>query len=91
MHSHIHNPKEFAVAAHRSAAQAPRPTQREERGDAEGDPSRDGLGLDPEGDPGHDDGDGGGDVGVEQVIAQATPQVEHHSQTREIACRESMG
>ena len=61
--------------------------QREERGDAERDPGRHRLRLDPERDPGHHDDQAGGDVGVEEVVAQVPTELEDHLQAREVACR----
>ena len=52
-------------------------------------PGRHGLRLDPETDPGHDDDQTGGDVGVEQVVAQPPLEHKHHLQTGEVACRQS--
>ena len=43
------------------------------------------LWLDPEWDPGHDDDQTGGDVRVEEVVAQATLEHEHHLQAGELA------
>ena len=50
----------------------------EEGGDTQGDPGRYSLWLDPEGDPGHDDNEAGGEVGVEEVVAQPPLELEHH-------------
>ena len=60
----------------------------EEAGDTQGDPGRNRLRLDPEADPGHDDYQAGGDVGVEQVVAQPPLEHEHNLQTREVTCRQ---
>ena len=59
--------------------------QGEQTGDAQRDPGRNGLGLDPERDPGHHDDQTGGDVSVEKVVAQATPELEDHLKAGEIA------
>ena len=59
-------------------------------GHSQGDPGRNGLRLDPETDPGHDDDQTGGDVGVEQVVAQPSLEHEHHLQACEVACREKL-
>ena len=56
----------------------------QEGGHPQRDPGGDSLGLDPEADPGHDDYQAGGDVGVEQVVAQTPLEHEHHLQTREV-------
>ena len=56
-------------------------------GHAQGHAGGHGLGLDPETDPGHDDDQTGGDVGVEEVVAQPPLEHEHHLQTREISCK----
>ena len=56
----------------------------QERGHPQRDPGRDSLRLDPEADPGHDDDQAGGDVGVEQVVAQPSFEHEHNLQTREV-------
>ena len=56
----------------------------QEGGDPQRDPGGDSLRLDPEADPGHDDYQAGGDVGVEQVVAQPPLEHEHHLQTREV-------
>ena len=60
--------------------------EREQRCDPQGDPGRHRLGLDPEGDPGHHHDQAGGDVRVEEVVAQVTPELEDHLQAGEIAC-----
>ena len=57
----------------------------EEAGDPQRDPGWHGLRLDPERDPGHDDDEAGGDVGVEEVVAEATLEHEHHLQAGELA------
>ena len=50
----------------------------EQRRDPQGHPGWDGLGLDPEGDPGHHDDQAGRDVGVEKVVAEATAKLEYN-------------
>ena len=59
--------------------------KREKGSDTESDPSRDSLGLDPEADPGHNDDEAGGDVGVEQVVAETPLELEHNLQAGEVA------
>lgn len=54
---------------------------------AKSDPCRDGFRLDPEGDPGHDDDQGGRDVRVEQVITQSPAQIEDNLYAREVSGR----
>ena len=54
-------------------------------GHAQGHPGGDSLGLDPETDPGHDDYEAGGDVGVEEVVAQSPLKHEDHLQTGKVA------
>ena len=58
----------------------------EEGGDPERDPGGDRLRLNPEADPGHDHDQTGGDIGVEQVVAQPPLEHEHNLQTREVTC-----
>ena len=64
--------------------------EREKGSDTESDPSRDSLGLDPEADPGHNDDEAGGDVGVEEVVAQPPLKHEDHLQTRKVTCRHKL-
>lgn len=45
-------------------------TEREQRGDSQCDSGRNGLGLDPEGDPRHDNDESGRDVRMEKVVAE---------------------
>ena len=60
----------------------------EETGDPQGDPGGNGLGLDPERDPGHDDNQTSGDVGVEQVVAETPLEHEDHLETGELAWKQ---
>ena len=57
----------------------------EQTGDPQGDPGGHGLGLDPERDPGHDDDQTGGDVGVEQVVAESTLEHEDDLEAGELS------
>ena len=59
--------------------------QREQRCDAQRDPGRHRLRPHPERDPGHDDDQTRGDVRVEEVVAQAPLEREHHLDAGEVA------
>ena len=59
----------------------------EEGRDAEGDPGGDGFGTYPEGDPRHDDNQTRRDVGVEDVVAQTTFEMQFDLQAGEVTCR----
>ena len=48
-------------------------------------PCRDSFRFDPERDPRHHDDEAGRDVGVEQVVAEAPPELEDHLQASEVA------
>ena len=62
----------------------------EEGGHPQRHPGRHRLRLDPEADPGHDDDEAGGDVGVEEVVAQPPLKHEDHLQTRKVTCRHKL-
>lgn len=61
--------------------------QRQQRGHAERNARRNRLRLDPERDPRHDDDQRRRDVRVEEMVAEAPPQVEHHRQAGEVPRR----
>lgn len=61
--------------------------EREQRSDTERDPGRHSFRLDPEGDPRHDDDEASRDVGVEEVVAQASLEGEHNLQAGEVSWR----
>ena len=50
---------------------------------SQGDPCRDSFWFDPEWDPGHDDDQAGWNVGVEEVVTQATLELKDDLQTSE--------
>ena len=58
--------------------------KRQETGDPQRDPSGHSLRLDPKGNPGHHDDQTGRDVGMEEVISQATSELEYDLQAGEI-------
>ena len=58
--------------------------KRQETGDPQRDPSGHCLRLDPKGNPGHHDDQTGRDVGMEEVISQATSELEYDLQAGEI-------
>ena len=55
----------------------------EKTGDTQGDSRGDRLGFDPKGDPRHNDNQTCGDVGMEEIVAEATLEHEHNFQAGE--------
>ena len=60
--------------------------KRQEAGDPQRYPGGHSLRLDPKGNPGHHDDQTGRDVGMEEVISQATSELEYDLQAGEIPC-----